>query len=304
VPVPSTKSTAPERTTLFDLNAAVGFVLNVGNNRFDRAIMVYEMMVVMHLCRGTPEPFDPGPPSAVTNLVVNVAADDLKTARHFAVIRLLEHIQRTSPPLGKKKLSDSQILTAALDRDYRHLFDDVFLTNGGWRRTRYLPAVREFEKRLKESGANHIGHVIDFSLHFSRNPQKPRHRGGLTMAREIILRSPYFCIPARKTWFSEKWSLLRPVAAFDYLIYLQKLGMSPIGLTKRDFATRLLNRAKRRRRLLNFFLAYNEVCDRLSDRGYGYEKLKLEGSLPDGKLIISPYPTEVQQLINDYHGQE
>ena len=304
MPVPSTKSTAPERTTPFDFNAAVGFVLNTGNNRFDRAIMVYEMMVVMHLCRGIPESSDPGPPSAFTNLVVNVAAGDLRNARHFAVIRLLQHIEETSRPVGNKKPFDSQILTAALDPNYRHLFDDVFRSNGGWRRVRYLPTVREFENRLQESGANHIGHVIDFSLHFSPNPQKPRHRGGLTMAREIVLRSPYFYIPAGKTWFSKKWSLLRPVAAFDFLIYLQKLGMSPIRLTRRDFATRLLKRAQRRTSLLNFFLAYNEVCDRISDRGYGYAKLKLEGNLPEGKLIVSPYPREVQQLIDDYHGQE
>ena len=91
---------------------------------------------------------------------------------------------------------------------------------------RYLPTVREFENKLEGSGANHIGHVIDFSLHFSPNPQKPHQTGGLTMAREIVLRSPYFSIPAGKTWFSQKWSLLRPVAAFDFLIYLQKLGMA------------------------------------------------------------------------------
>lgn len=107
--MPSTQSTAPERKTSFDLDAAVGFVLNKGNNRFDRAIMVYELMVVMHLCQGTPELFGSEPSSAVTNLVVNIAVDDLRSARHFAVIRLLEHIEQTSQPLKKRPFFNSQI---------------------------------------------------------------------------------------------------------------------------------------------------------------------------------------------------
>jgi len=292
--------------TLFDIDAAVNEVLDATKTKYDRAIRLYELMVVIHLCKGSP-------PSSEANsgrggFKVRVKTRDLRTARHFAVMRIMEHLQQGLHE--RSRPSDiAPLLSAFVSEPFRHLYDDVFITNGGWKRVRSLPTQRDFQRQIKEAHVEDVGKLIDFSMRFVPNPLKPRRKGRITMACEIVVRASEeglkeFHVHDRKTVLKTRWRSLKPVAVVHYMIHIQKLGMRPPTLAKDKFPERLINAVTRSKRIRNFFLIYNEVCGRLAERGYNFQRLTLEGiPIPD-RLIIDPLPPAMQRLVDEYTGSE
>jgi hypothetical protein len=300
------RSPVEEKTTLFDIDGAVHFVLNTEYNKYDRAIKLYELMVAIHLCQGGPSGLPKG--GEASCFKVNVRYKDLRDARHFAIIRLMEHVLTVSPHVAKfPKLPG---ISAALTKDYRCLYDNSFFKNGGWRHVRFMPTASEFQRKIDEAHFEYIGQLIDFLMRVVPASSKPDQKWGITMAREIVLRatksgSHEFSIPEKRTKLVKRWKLASPVAIFSYLMYIQKLGKwSKPRLTRADFPQRLLAAAQRQKKLKNLFLRYNEMCDRLAERGYAVQKLTVDGVPTGYELVISPLPVQVQQLVDNYSGPE
>jgi hypothetical protein len=293
------RSPVEEKFTLFDIDGAVRFVLSTDHNKYDRAIKIYELMVAIHLCQGDGE---------ASGFKVKVRSRDLRDARHFAIIRLMEHVLTKSPFVAR--FPKLPAISAALTEHYRYLYDNAFFKNGGWRQVRFMPTAREFQRKIDEAHFEYIGQLIDFSIRVVPNPLKPHQSGGITMARDIVLRatesgSREFSIPEKRTKLIQRWRLASPVAIFSYLIYIQRLGWWPQPrLTVVSFPNNLLSASQRQEKLRNLFLRYNEVCDRLTERGYAVQKLTVDGIPTGHELAISPLPVQVQQLVDDYSGPE
>ena len=180
-----------------------------------------------------------------------------------------------------------------LNSEFRALYNNAFLQNGGWRRILSLPTAREFQLSIKDAHIEYIGQLIDFSMRFKPNPLKPHQKGGITMALAIAQRqeevvSDHSAIPERRTALGARWRRLQPVAVFSYLTYIQKLGMWPPRLTNARFPERLLKAVRRRRQLHNLVFRYNEACDRLTERGYTFKRLTVGGIPTDDGLVIRP----------------
>jgi hypothetical protein len=291
---------------LFDIGAAVGFVLDNKNNAYDRAIKLYELMIAIHLCKG--KPYDLHEKSEPTRFSVIVSSKDICDARHFAVIQLMGYLHKTSSFKARFRRS-SPVLGDMLNIEFRNLYNGAFLQNGGWRRILSLPTAREFQLSINEAHVTYIGQLIDFSMRFKPNPLKPHQKGGITMAlaitqRQEVVVSDHSAIPERRTALGARWKKLQPVAVFSYLTYIQRLGMWPPGLTNARFPERLLKAVRRQSQLQNLIFRYNEACDRLTERGYTFKRLTMGGIPTDAGLIISPLHPQVEQLVDDYTGPE
>jgi hypothetical protein len=262
------------RATIMSLKYIVESLINDGpsTSRYHRAIRLFEFQVSVFY------------PNSFKRLVAkeNLTAPNkkLKTARVLAAIGILEKIEENLKQ--NKSISRISLQDLADDEDYRSVFDDEFVTNGGWPRIKQSISARAFDRGVEtRSGeARAAANIVDFSYRFSKNQfndieSARRNPGGVEAAKYVVRKA---CKPAvSASTIKSRWTKFKSPAIFLYLILNPKFNMRPPRVSSEDFADTLLRQAGNLEALRRYFRAYQIVRDSLLNHKYTkYPKLELD----------------------------
>jgi hypothetical protein len=225
---------------------------------------------------------------------------DRRAAQRLATVKMLELIQEQNSPAQPK------LKALVSNADFREMFD-LFLEVGGWKGLRHTKAVKVFDETLQQGVADSrfAADVIDFSIRYDPAQASPRHNGGSTMARSIIVNAPSYKIDVGPTKLQRYWVQYKKRAICAYLLHRQGYDqIRPRLVCKTNFASRLLDDVKRVDDWREFFRAYGLVAAKLASRGYSYEDLR--SIVGDGPvdLKIDPFPGDVREEVTTYRRRD
>jgi hypothetical protein len=288
---------------LFNVTEAVNFIVDDSQDRYFRAIKLFELHVAIRLADGCDYEEDTNDYEEDTNeegssplpILVYVSTPRMHQAQMFATIRLMEHIERQV----KKEKGEISVEVLNSNCDWKNLYDMRFLQFGGFRRTRYLPRPGDFDNAIwvRRGEAKKVAHLIDFSLRVELDPTKPKQKGGMTMAKAIVAGSRYFNVKRSERTLQTYWKRLEPVAAFLPLIFFKKFPAWPLRVSRAKFAKKLLARLDDKDSLFEFFAEYNATVARLQKRGYSLRSL---AGFPASQITFQPLPEKVKEKVGAY----
>lgn len=276
----------------FNVTEAANFIVDETQNRFFRAIKLFELQVAIRLADGYDYDEDTNEEdSSPLPLLVYVSTPRMRQAQMFATMKLMEHIER------QVKREKGDILS--LNCDWKNLRDKLFLESGSLRRIRNLPRFGDFDNEIsaRRVEAKKIAQLIDFSLRVELDPTKPKVTGGMTMAKAMVAESRYFNVKRSERTLQTYWKRLEPVAAFLPLIFLKKFRAWPLRVSKPKFARKLLARLDDKDSLFEFFAEYNATVARLQKRGYSLRSL---AGFPASHITFQPLPEKVKEKVGAY----
>jgi hypothetical protein len=209
---------------------------------------------------------------------------------------LLEHLQEQICP------SEPRLKALSSHSDYCKLFEQ-FLKMGGWEKLRHTIAVKDFDNELEQGveTSQAAAKVIDFSMRYDKSTASPRHDGGSTMARSILVESSTYNINMQATKLGKVWRQYRASAVCSYLLHHHEFEqIRPVRISTKQFVPRLITAAERVSEWQHFFRTYRGVATALTDRGYTYDELQDIVGESSLDLKIDPHLKEVLDKIKLY----
>lgn len=260
-----------------------------------RAIRLYELQVAI-LSRGS---F-----GALCNAThqKHGATKRLRTARILAAIRFLE---RAEADLRRTNSIDAiPLQTLAQDHTHQIIFDEFIAPNGGWEGIRRSNSDRAFDKGLtkRRDAATYAAKIVDFSFRFELMPNPGRYRGGVTVARKVVIDAPSYDVKLGRTRISEHSRDFADAAPFLYLLLKQAFPFTPPPLASEDFIEKLSEQANNVQGLRMFFCAYQRVSEVLKLQGYQPVPLTLNLECDVPPLPIEPYAEDVIRAFEQSKG--
>lgn len=267
----------------YNINRAAERILDLERHPDLRAIDLFVFIVALHAGKATGSVAGSSSQPEGNTLIVDVPPKTLRDARLLAGMKFLESIEKR----WREKNVDKKptLRRMAANPRFKRIYDKVILRYGSWYKLRYSVALRDLEHSAKlwTSQAKDVAHLIEFSVRFAPNVQKPKQVGGITMAVDILAGEDvarHFGTRVKKTVLNDEWSRLKCAAPFLYLLYVQKHDFDLNGITSANFAKKWRKRAKNNLQLEEFFTSYNSLVAHLIPRNYNYPQLSLR---PDSK---------------------
>jgi hypothetical protein len=292
----------------FDIQKAVRRITDAERPTHERAIELFTLLVAIHAGKSQANVTSHAAFDNET-LVISVPRSVLRQARLLAAMKFLDQIEsqwQIDNPARKPFLT-----RIATIEEFRTIYDNVIVKQGGWNKIRFLGDVRELERQINDwkRRARDVARIVEFSARFRENKAKPRHLGGVTMAFDIVSSKAgqrYFGTRTKRSQLQVAWKHFRCQAPFFYLLYTQKYQYFLKMIAGKNFASKWAVRANDRAKLLEFFAAYNAVARQLMPRNYRYSELELPSDTPEPKIDFEPFPEtdkkarEVLREIADY----
>jgi hypothetical protein len=219
-------------------------------------------------------------------------------ARVLVAIRILEHIQKSSP-----SVNDDAALTELLALpEYAEIASIVF-QSGGWRRIRQLWSAKEFDQHFasRREEAKIVAQLADFSFRFAKLMPDDSRKGGPTMARKCLHDVNKENVGYSTGTLKSRWSQYGSAAALQYVLLIQNIGPKLLKLNKVGFVEKLVAQTSDVNSLRSFFSAYRDVSKVLRPRGYDSPLLALDDLRNiDPKLSIEKFSKKMREAIQGY----
>jgi hypothetical protein len=228
----------------------------------------------------------------------------LKTARILAAIGILEKIEENLK--DKKNISKISLQDLATDDDYRSVFDDEFVANGGWPRIKQSISAITFDRGVeKQRGyAEAAANIVDFSYRFSKHPpsalgSRRQNPGGVDAAKYVVRKA---CKPyVSDSTIKGRWKKFKSSAIFLYLLFNQKFDMRPPEVSSEDFAETLLRQVDNLDELRSYFCAYQTVRAALLVRNYEkFPALELDLNCPPPQLDTPELSSDMKMAFEGW----
>ena len=262
----------------YDVQKSVDYILDDENPTSLRAIWLFTLLVALHAGRSRAAVTGRKASQNGSSLFISVPRKVLREARLLAAMKFLDQIEsewRANNPGQPVRLAE-----LAANDAYRQIFEKVVLKHGGWNKIRYSRGIRNLEDDISawKRNARDVARIIEFSAKFQPNLAKPKQVGGITMAIDIVTSEPgrrYFHTKRKHAQLETFWKQLKSAAPFHYLLYVQKHPFVLQFIAGKNFPTRWRTHIEDSEKLLDFFIAYNQVVEHLAPRGYHYSLLNL-----------------------------
>jgi hypothetical protein len=188
-------------------------------------------------------------------------------ARALAALKILERLEVDT----EANANLEQRLGIA---GYREVLD-LIMREGGAKQLRSLWGTTDFWKdtSVRISEARDVARMVRFSHRFAEfGPTIGRKLGGSTMARYFV------CEMNGKSdgTLRARWREYGERAVLQYLLLYYFTELKPCQLSRKNFATRLLEQAEDILRLRSFFSTYVDLARILKPRGYKFDDFKFD----------------------------
>ena len=167
----------------------------------------------------------------------------------------------------------------------------------------YALRPQTFDKELKLSTerAAAVTCLYDIPLMFEKLKKRPRLKGGLKTASDILEddcdctnNTPrYYKINREIDSIKKNQRLLASVGALLWLSFHRTNILTPVPISRKLFATKLLRQASNAKELRRVVSDYHAVRSRLILRGYRLPALKLKIELPPSTITFKTMPEEL-----------
>ena len=280
----------------FDINEALGSVLNEKASREKRMVKLYEFEVAIRFCDGHArdrEGSSEGSPEAQAlvgedGFCIAVDPEVVRQARLFAVMRLLRQ--------------ETEDIGMAIERPYGRAGRILSMfKDGTWDDLMNHPSASSFNSQI---GSRYVvfqraAKVADFS--FRVDPVKPQHGGGRTMAVNILEEEEgELSAGVRATVIREAIDSFEPVLGFALLILQEKYDYWPRGPAHPGLLTHLRNAVEKRDELVEFIGKHNYVAKFLRTRGYDVPLITIDGGRPEQMVGRVPLDAATMVLVENY----
>jgi hypothetical protein len=220
----------------------------------------------------------------------------LRTACIFAAIKFLEDIQTKSCATTQQAAVSIRKLSE--DQNYREIFDNVILKNGGWPRIRHSRSASSFDAAIDERRKQALpaAKIIDFSYRHSTHHPDSMRAARITAAKYVVRTSSSYESKMAKATMYKWWTQYRPTAAFLYLLLIQEFPLMPAKVGSKKFCDNLLQQTNDVVTLRHFFCAYQKVSELLRARcGYEFDVLNQNLNCPSTPLKADPLFQDVER---------
>jgi hypothetical protein len=282
----------------FDVARAVNRLRNPKTSTYRRAITLFELQIAMLACHGMAK----RPREKDSKFTIRTDRRLLQSARALATLKLLQHA--AGEHAGQASPAKLEIADLVSDKEVMDLINDLIIGKIGLERVRYAIRPRDFSNKLDQLllEVNCVTSIVDFSMRFEPLQKRPRLKGGVTNALDVIWldrdesEHPVYKVKRGKESARLYERRLRPVCAMLWLSVFNNI-LTPPKIHKTSFAKNLLHQAARRGDIENLSASYGFVSSRLNSRHYECPPLDLKLPITSIEFEIKPLPEQLVELM-------
>ena len=282
----------------FDIQRAFNQLLDLDISLYRRAVTLFELQVAILACTGLAKKTS----KRYSAFTINAPTNLLRSARTLATLQLLQHKADLYDKDGQPDLFKSIALVA--DKHSLDLIGDLIFGKIGLERVRYAQKPRHFSEALAglTNGSDSVVSLFDYSLRFQPVKKRPRVKGGITNALEIVYADQDSQYPiyhqSLKVDAARNYARkLKSISALLWLVNRSGGFLPPPKIHTKAFAKKILQQAGRIDELELIAASYTCVANRLSQRGYPCPPLKLERPVKRQEIVFEPLPEQLLDLI-------